>query len=70
MPNNKKKGPTSGMVHPQRKGSEPGRRMTSERIDADLDAFRAAGGHIEVLGITYVDLKKKKPGKDEREPQA
>ena len=28
--------------------------ITSERISADLDAFHAGGGRIEVLGITRV----------------
>lgn len=69
MPNNRKKGPTPAAVQPRRKAGEPGGGMTSERIDADLEAFRAAGGHIEVLGITYVDLKKK-AGKDGNEPKA
>jgi hypothetical protein len=34
--------------------SGPGRPLTSERIAADLEAFRAGGGRIEVLGITRV----------------
>jgi hypothetical protein len=32
----------------------PGRPLTSERIASDLEAFRAGGGRIEVLGITKV----------------
>lgn len=30
------------------------RALTSTRIAADLDAFRQAGGEIEVLGVTRV----------------
>ena len=38
----------------KRKESDSGRRMTHERIAADLDAFHKAGGRIEVLGATRV----------------
>jgi hypothetical protein len=44
-------------------GGSPGRRaessreLTSERIAHDMDAFRAAGGQVEVLGTT-VTLKR------------
>ena len=37
--------------------------MTHERIAADLEAFRKAGGRIEVLGITRA-LKKIDPEAD------
>ncbi len=30
------------------------RQLTSNRIAQDLDAFRSAGGEIEVLGVTRV----------------
>ena len=33
------------------------RAITSNRIAADLDAFRKAGGEIEVLGVTRVLTK-------------
>ncbi|GAA3920217.1 hypothetical protein [Luteimonas lutimaris] len=33
------------------------RRLTSDRISADLAAFEKAGGQVEVLGVTRV-LKK------------
>jgi hypothetical protein len=33
------------------------KRLTSDRISADLADFEKAGGHVEVLGITRV-LKK------------
>jgi hypothetical protein len=33
------------------------RALTSTRIAADLDAFRKAGGEIEVLGVTRVLTK-------------
>ena len=67
MANDKKK-PSPTAVQAPRKNHEPGRHMTSERIDADLAAFRAAGGHIEVLGTTYVDVAMKKPAKPENDP--
>lgn len=63
----KKRTPPSPAVLP-RKHPEQGRHMTSERIDADLAAFHAAGGHIEVLGTTYVDFGKKKPAKPDSDP--
>lgn len=37
--------------------------ITHERIAADLEAFRKAGGRIEVLGVTRT-LKKIDPGAD------
>ena len=37
-----------------RKEADPARGVTSERIAADLVAFRKAGGRIEVLGVTRV----------------
>lgn len=47
---------------PQRKTSRDGesnqqKRLTSERITADLESFEQAGGRVEVLGTTRV-LKK------------
>ncbi len=33
------------------------KRLTSDRISADLADFQKAGGHVEVLGVTRV-LKK------------
>ncbi|GAB3381656.1 hypothetical protein [Lysobacter fragariae] len=33
------------------------RLLTSERIADDIQAFRQAGGHIEVLGVTRVLTK-------------
>lgn len=33
------------------------KRLTSDRISADLEDFEKAGGHVEVLGVTRV-LKK------------
>ena len=45
-------------------GKVPGS-LTSERISSDLDAFRKAGGRVEVLGNTRVLTKidgDKKPG--------
>lgn len=35
------------------------KQTTSQRIASDIDEFRKAGGHIEVLGITRVEYKKK-----------
>ena len=49
---------------PARKGGQTGG-LTRERIAADLDAFRRAGGKIEVLGVTQA-LKKITP--DEAAP--
>jgi hypothetical protein len=37
--------------------SESSRELTSEKIATDMDAFRAAGGKVEVLGTT-VTLKR------------
>ncbi len=42
---------------PVRKSADTGKSstvLTSERIDRDLEAFRKAGGRIEVLGNTPV----------------
>ena len=41
---------TSHLFSPRPAAKNPG--MTHERIAADLDAFRKAGGKIEVLGVT------------------
>ena len=51
--------PKSSRNRPQasRGGPPPPRTTASERIAADLAAFRKAGGRIEVLGTTHV-LKK------------
>ncbi|MET1023599.1 MAG: hypothetical protein ABWX87_04750 [Pseudoxanthomonas sp.] len=38
-------------------GNEKGGALTHERLQADLEAFRKAGGRVEVLGNTRV-LKK------------
>ncbi|HET8818559.1 MAG TPA: hypothetical protein VFM73_03360 [Xanthomonadaceae bacterium] len=46
----------------KRKESDSGRRMTHERIAADLEAFRKAGGRIEVLGTTRVLTRIDQPG--------
>ncbi len=46
----------------KRKESDSGRRMTHERIAADLDAFHKAGGRIEVLGTTRVLTRIDSPG--------
>ena len=46
----------------KRKEADSGRRMTHERIAADLDAFHKAGGRIEVLGTTRVLTKIDQPG--------
>ena len=40
-----------------RKHSSSAGRVTSEGIEADLEAFRKAGGEVEVLGVTHT-LKK------------
>lgn len=61
MPMDKKKVALPATAQAPRKHNEPGRHVTSQRIDADLAAFHASGGRIEVLGTTYVDLRKKKP---------
>jgi hypothetical protein len=39
---------------PSGKSVSHGGPITSERIASDLDAFRAGGGRIEVLGTTRV----------------
>ncbi len=38
-------------------GNEKGGALTHERLQADIEAFRKAGGRVEVLGNTRV-LKK------------
>ena len=43
--------------------------ITHERIAADLEDFRKAGGKIEVLGVTRT-LKKIGPDADEASPPA
>lgn len=43
--------------------------ITHERIAADLEAFRKAGGEIEVLGVTR-SLKKIDGGGDDTPPPA
>jgi hypothetical protein len=45
-------GKTSTM--PYRKQADQSKDVTSERIADHLEAFRAAGGTIEVLGVTPV----------------
>lgn len=42
-----------------RNGAEAGsdKRLTSERISADLAAFRKSGGRVEVLGVTRMLTK-------------
>lgn len=51
--------PRSPRARQGRNGAEAGsdKRLTSERISADLAAFRKSGGRVEVLGVTRV-LKK------------
>lgn len=46
----------------KRKESDTGRRVTSERIAADLEAFHKSGGRIEVLGTTRVLTRIDQPG--------
>ena len=46
----------------KRKEADSGRRMTHERIAADLAAFHQAGGKIEVLGTTRVLTRIDQPG--------
>ena len=43
---------TSHLFGGSKKGGDRGASLTSERIEADLKAFRKAGGRIEVLGVT------------------
>lgn len=52
--------PKSKAKPPHRRTSRDGgdsqaqKRLTSERISADLDDFEKSGGRVEVLGITRV----------------
>jgi hypothetical protein len=46
--------PAATTRHLFQKKPEPKGQITSERIAADLKAFRKAGGRIEVLGATRV----------------
>jgi hypothetical protein len=45
------------MASKSKSGNEKGGALTHERLKADLEAFRKAGGRVEVLGNTRV-LKK------------
>lgn len=53
-----------------RDGADGGtqRRLTSDRISADLADFQKAGGQVEVLGVTRV-LKKLGEDADEKAEQ-
>ena len=53
----------------KRKESDSGRRMTHERIAADMEAFKKAGGRIEVLGTTRVLTKVDQPGPPPASPE-
>ncbi len=46
--------PAKTTALPYRKTADLSKDVTSERIADHLDAFRAAGGTIEVLGVTPV----------------
>ncbi|WCE06536.1 hypothetical protein [Pseudoxanthomonas sp. JBR18] len=48
---------SSKMTMAKNKSGEKGGALTHERLQADLEAFRKAGGRVEVLGNTRV-LKK------------
>lgn len=40
-----------------KQAADTGRKLTSERIEADLEAFEKSGGEVEVLGTTRVLTK-------------
>lgn len=50
---------TSSAEKPHAPSANFAKQSTSQRIASDIDAFRKAGGHIEVLGVTRVEFKKK-----------
>jgi hypothetical protein len=53
---------TSPSVDKTFRRKEPdSKNLTSERIADDIDAFRKAGGRIEVLGVTQVLKKLEEP---------
>jgi hypothetical protein len=54
-PGNGKSGRDTQNLFTRKHSSNGG--VTSERIEADLAAFREAGGKVEVLGVTHT-LKK------------
>jgi hypothetical protein len=57
-------GPSStGHIFARKPASGSSRETTSERIEADLESFQAAGGVIEKLGTTHT-LKKIDPDAD------
>ncbi len=58
--------PKSARVFSPRK-TKDNHTLTRERIASDLDAFRKAGGTIEVLGITHT-LKSKGPDSENVPP--
>ena len=51
---NTKRVPAKTTSLPYRKTADLSKDVTSERIADHLEAFRAAGGTIEVLGVTPV----------------
>lgn len=56
MATNAKPAPKARTRRPGRKTAETAqqKRVTSERISADLVDFKKAGGRVEVLGVTQV----------------
>ncbi|MGV8932241.1 MAG: hypothetical protein ACOH1R_09085 [Luteimonas sp.] len=44
------------------------KRLTSDRISADLVDFQKAGGHVEVLGVTRVLKKVDEPAAGSQKP--
>ena len=60
MATRKPPSPPSADRRPAGDSGKSGGSLTSERISGDLEAFRKAGGRIEVLGVTRA-LKKIDP---------
>ncbi|QIL19244.1 hypothetical protein [Thermomonas sp. HDW16] len=76
MPRQKKPAPAPATIPPSKTthlfaSRKPVDRnaLTHERIASDLEAFRKAGGKIEVLGVTRT-LKKIGPDADDAPPPA
>lgn len=70
MATNAKPAPKARTRRPGRKTAETAqqKRVTSERISADLVDFKKAGGRVEVLGVTQVLTRVGEPDAGKPEP--
>jgi hypothetical protein len=70
MATNAKPAPKARARRPGRKTAETAqqKKVTSERISADLVDFKKAGGRVEVLGVTQVLTRVGEPDAVKPEP--